>query len=114
MSLTKEKIEKVLAANSEEETTKLIATLVSKYVRDSIEDIQIEYNIPQEAMAAINIQTRNAIFTAMRDMDNLDNSGSLRNLDYAITTIPSYWEKPEYLYTFEWDKSKLPAGLVRA
>lgn len=77
----------------------------SKYiaivVRNAMEDFHYEH-LSDEQMKELNPIIRNAVYTALYAYETFDSSKmSKRFVEFHLTSIPEYWEKPELLKDFK-------------
>ena len=80
----------------EQESLQNLATYLSKFVRDNIEDIHCEF-IPDSVMPQFNKSVRDAIYTGLTIMAKSQEGDERCKELLNFTFIPHYWEKPKLI-----------------
>jgi len=82
--------------NHKRDTMKDAAKVLAMFVRDGLEDLHHQGDLPQELMPALNTRIRNAIYSALYAMEHAHEDWRCEMIfDRKRRAIPAYWEEPQ-------------------
>lgn len=72
------------------------AKVLAMFVRDGLEDLHHQGDLPQELMPALNKRIRDALYTALYTMERAHEDWRCDMMvDRKRRGIPKYWEEPQ-------------------